>query len=125
MAADHDITNFIRDSFGSVWTLELALKLASDPGRTWTPQEMVAALRASDLVVGRARLELEAAGLIVIEREDAFRYAPASDAIDVMMSAVGEAYARAPDKLRRIIVDARTGNLAAFADAFRIRKDSV
>lgn len=124
MASDHDIADFIRGSFGSIWTLELILKLAAEPEKSWTPAELIASLRASELVVGRALHELDAAGLIVVEPENMFRYGPASEDLAIMIEAVAARYARSPDKIRRVIVAARTGNLNAFAEAFRIRKDA-
>lgn len=123
MGKDQDLGDFIQGSFGSVWALELALKLAADPARIWTPGEMVSALRASELVVARAVHDLEASGLIVIEPGDAFRYAPASEELAALIDLVRDAYMRSPDKIRRTIVGTRSTNLTAFADAFRIRKD--
>jgi H+/Cl- antiporter ClcA len=40
-----------------------------------------------------------------------------------MVDRVAELYARRPDEVRRIIVASAAGGLAAFADAFRFRKD--
>ena len=63
---DESILRFIRASFPSVWALELLLTLKREP-RAWTREQMVAALRASDLVITRALDALVAAGLASIE----------------------------------------------------------
>jgi hypothetical protein len=123
MSSEQEITEFIRTTFRSVWALELLLMVADEPKRSWSPAELVAALRASDLIVGRAVGELAAAGMLVIDSDNLVRYAPASDHLDGRMAGAREYYARSPDKVRRIIISASSGGLTAFADAFRIRKD--
>ena len=52
MASKDELSRFIRSSFRSVWSLELLLLLKRER-RTWTHAELVAALRASDLIVGQ------------------------------------------------------------------------
>lgn len=123
MPSSQALASFIRSTFRSVWALELLLMLASDGSRSWSQAELVAALRASDLVVTRAIEELAAAGLVVAEQDMRIRFGPASDHLRVMTDQTRELYARSPDKVRRIIVSAASGGLTAFSDAFRIRKD--
>lgn len=117
------LVTFIRSTFRSVWALELLLLLANEGPRNWSHAELVAALRASHLIVARALDELAAAGLVMVEQDMRVRFAPASDNLREMTLLAEELYARAPDKVRRIIVSAGTDGLTAFSDAFRIRKD--
>lgn len=123
MSSEQELAKFIRSTFRSVWALELALLMAGEAERGWTRNELVAALRASDLIVARSLDELTAAGVIVVDGDDRACFRPASEQIRRLLDDVGTLYARSPDKVRRIIVAAGTGGLTAFADAFRIRKD--
>ena len=48
-----ELSSFIASSFHSVWALELLLLLKSEQ-RKWSPDELITALRASDLVLSQA-----------------------------------------------------------------------
>jgi len=84
---------------------------------------LVAALRASDLIVHQSLSALTAAGLVTVSGEGQVRYQPATPALDTLVDAAERLYARSPDAVRRLIVASATGDLAAFADAFRFRRD--
>lgn len=118
-----DMTEFIGSTFRSVWTLELLLLLADDREKLWSEPDLIASLRASELIVARAVEDLVAAGLVSIEPERRARYGPVSDELDAMVVRTRDLYATSPDQVRRMIVRAGSGGIAAFADAFRIRKD--
>lgn len=122
MASRDELSRFIRSSFRSVWSLELLLLLKRD-SRRWTHAEVVSALRGSDLVVSQSVEWLSAAGLVIEEDDGAVAYGPVSDDLAALVDATEALYGRRPDAVRRMIVAASTGGLAAFADAFRLRKD--
>lgn len=122
MASSDEVSRFLRSSFRSIWSLELLLLLKRDP-RRWTHGELVATLRASDLIVGQGLDGLAAAGLVSVDEAGAAAYRPASPGIAQLADGVESLYARSPDAVRRTIVSASAGGLAAFADAFRLRKD--
>lgn len=118
-----EIMRFVRSTFRSVWSIELLCFLRKHPERRWSPSELVAALRASDLIVSQSLAALTAAGLVVIGEDKMAQYRPASDALDRLASAAEAEYARSPDAVRRIIVDSNSTGLTAFANAFRLRGD--
>ena len=122
MSAEDDVAAFIASSFRSIWSLELLLLLKGDR-RSWTRQELVIALRASDLVVTQALRSLVAAGLAFEDAEGAATYMPASGEIERQVEQAEQLYARKPDAVRRMIVASASSGLSAFADAFRLRKD--
>jgi hypothetical protein len=119
-AAD-EILHFIASSVRSVWALELLLVLKSDH-RPWSRDELVATLRASDLVVARALDGLETAGLVSVDN-DVAEYMPVSEDVGGLVDQAAALYAKRPNAVRRAIVSASSGEAAAFADAFRLRKD--
>lgn len=123
MPARHDVSNFIRSTFRSVWALELLCLMRKEPERGWMRAELVSALRASDLVVDQGLAGLVAAGLVVMVSEESARYQPASEALDRLAREAEAQYASSPDKVRRLIIHAAHGGLSAFADAFRVRRD--
>jgi len=116
-----EILRFIASSFRSVWALELLLVLKSEQ-RSWSRDDLVATMRASDLVVSKALEALEAAGLVGNDGGNA-RYMPISDDVAALVDQAQELYAKRPDAVRRAIVSASSGDATAFADAFRLRKD--
>ena len=117
---DHELLSFVTSSFRSVWALELLLVLKSE-GRTWPRSELVATMRASELVVSKALDSLLAAGLASLEGDGA-RYMPVSEDVADCVERTERLYAARPDAVRRAIVSASAGDLTAFADAFRLRK---
>ncbi|NUR45183.1 MAG: hypothetical protein HOP91_03360 [Sphingomonas sp.] len=114
-----DLLLFIAASFPSVWALEVLLVLRSER-RLWPRAELVSALRASELVVSRALDGLVAAGLASIENEGAL-YLPVSEDLDACIDRAEELYRSRPNAVRRAII--ATSSAAAFADAFRLRRD--
>ena len=120
-SSNDEILRFIASSFRSVWDLELLLVLKSEP-RSWRNNELDSTMRASELVVTKALKALQAAGLVSIERDKA-RYMPVSDEVAALVDLTEELYAKRPDAVRRTIVSAASADAAAFADAFKLRKD--
>lgn len=120
---NEEVAAFIRTSFRSVWDLELLCHLRRTPDRNQHPATLVAALRASDLVVANSLAALLVAGLIVEEPDRSVRFAPASAALGRLSEEAEALYRRSPDAVRRMIVTAGSAGIAAFADAFRLRKD--
>jgi hypothetical protein len=118
---DDELLNFIASSFRSVWALDVLLLLKSER-RVWTRPEAVAALRASDLVVSHALGGLVAAGIVSVDGEGA-SYAPANDELAQCIERVEQLYRMRPNTVRRTIISARSSSAAAFADAFKLRKD--
>jgi hypothetical protein len=122
MPSKQDVSSFIRASFRSVWALELLCFLRHNQGRTLSHAEMVAGLRGSDLVVRQSVESLAAAGLVLPEEDGAARYGPASAALDRLAERAETLYRKSPDAVRRLIV-ASPDSIAAFADAFRLRRE--
>lgn len=116
-----EILRFIASSFRSVWALELLLVLKKDQ-RPWSHAELVSTMRASDLVVSRALSALEAAGLVA-NAGDRAEYLPINEHVAALVDEAQALYAKRPDAVRRAIVAASSGEAAAFADAFKLRKD--
>ena len=119
---DEDVLRFIAASFPSVWALELLLALKRER-RAWTREQLVAALRASDLVVSKALDALIAAGLASVDHQGAL-YCPANHDMDECMNHVERLYRKRPNMVRRTIVSAGTSSATAFANAFRFRRDN-
>lgn len=120
---EEEVAAFIRASFRSVWDLELLCHLRRAPTENQHPAALVGGLRASDLVVANSLSALLAAGLIVTELDHSVRYAPVSADLDRLAEQAEALYRRSPDAVRRMIVTAANPGIAAFADAFRLRKD--
>lgn len=123
MEFDEELSAFVRTTFRSVWSLELLLHLIRNADRSWSRDELVESMRSSDLIVAQGLDLLIAAGLVSIDMDGCARYAPASQDISTLALATRDQYARSPNAVRRLIISGAAGGLAAFADAFRLRKD--
>jgi hypothetical protein len=119
LSSREQVAEFIRSSFRSVWSLELLLLLKREL-RPWTISEIVAALRASELVVSKCIQSLTSAGLVSPDSDNSASYRPANDQLDRLVGEVEALYARQPDAVRRLIVASSSGfSLTDFANAFR------
>jgi hypothetical protein len=123
MPASHELADFIRHQFRSVWSLELLLFLKRSPDRSWSEEELVESLRASHAVVSMSLDILLAGGLIVRDDDGLASYAPASSDLRRLADETESQYARKPDAVRRLIVSSADSGLSAFADSFRLRRD--
>ena len=123
MPVNQELAGFIKATFRSIWALELLLLLKGQPDRRWSRTEMVSGLRGSESVVSQGLTSLEAAGLVAVEADGGAGYLPVSEAIDRLAEGTRQLYAQRPDAVRRLIVMGSNEGLAAFADAFRLRKD--
>jgi DNA-binding transcriptional ArsR family regulator len=122
MTSREQVSRFIRSSFRSVWSLELLLLLKRER-RAWADEEIVAALRASDLIVSHSLAALSDAGLVTIDAAGRSEYRPAGAEAAAMVDEAERLYGQSPDAVRRLILGSSTSGLEAFADAFRLRKD--
>jgi hypothetical protein len=118
---DEEVLRFIAASFPSVWALELLLTVRRDR-RPWTRDDLVASLRASELVVSKAVDALVAAGLASVD-EDGIVSAADSAEIGASMDRAEQLYRTRPNAVRRAIISASTSSATAFANAFRLRRD--
>lgn len=117
------VREFIQATFRSVWALELMCYLRDDRARGHSIAEMVAGMRSSELVIGQSVEALLAAGLIVVDAEGRAQFLPAGGELDQLAEGAQRLYATSPNAVRRMIVEAASSGVSAFADAFRMRKD--
>lgn len=120
---DDDLAEFIKTSFGSIWTLELLLLVSGAPDRVWSRGELVTELRSSEQVVARSTEDLVAAGLVFLADAGAIRFGPASRDLEDLVQKLGDEYRRTPAAIRRVILNSASGKLRSFIDAFDLRKN--
>jgi hypothetical protein len=118
-----DAKTFMAAAISSIWALELLLFLRKRADRSWTVAELTRELRASDLIVEEATATFQVAGLLVTEADATLRYKPASDALEMIVAEIADAYATQPVAVSKEILSARHDKIRHFTDAFRIRKD--
>lgn len=117
-----DVKRFVDQCVTSVEGLELLLLVRRESGRSWTPEAAAATLHTSPTSSSIRFGELVAAR--VVSADDAgFRYsAPAGT--DKVIGTLERFYGSHRARIIGMIFDKPPGPVRAFADAFRLRKDS-
>jgi hypothetical protein len=116
-----DLLAFIRSTLRSVWALELLLLLRRQAPRALAVKELARELRATDSLVARCLPDLEAAGLIASE-QDAYKFAPASPALQEHCALLELEYSQRPVAVVDAIVSLPNDRLKTFAEAFRFKE---
>lgn len=119
---EEDLLSFIRSSIRSTWALELLLLLRKQAPRALTAEALVLALRATPTLIAVCLDQLQTASLVVREESGAWRYGPASPALDSLSAQLESAYAERPVTIINAIVATPDDRLKSFADAFRFPK---
>jgi hypothetical protein len=122
MPSQFEIESFIGSSFRSIWSLDLVQFLNARPGSSYSKEELIAALRASDSVISQSIASLAAVGLVLVDQDRIRLHIADARSKELIESAI-QLYAKSPDKVRRLIISAASPGITAFADAFRLRKD--
>lgn len=123
MPEAQELEAFIGTSFRSVWALEVLQFLADNPAKSFTADELIAALRVSDAVVSQSVRNLCVAGLAIVDDEGRAAFCVATREDELLVREAIDFYGKSPDKVRRLIVAQSAPGVTAFADAFRLRKD--
>ena len=118
-----EIATFLRDHFKSVWALELLLFLKAHAETAWSGEQLVAALRTSEIIVSASVDMLLAGGLVSVDAKGRVRYTPASHDLSRLVDVTQALYLKKPDRVRRVIVSSAATGISAFADSFRLRDD--
>lgn len=118
-APDPELRAFIEAAFPTVWALETLLRLHREPGRSWTPEALVADLRASGPLVADCLASLERAGLIA-QLDGSWRYRPASTTLGDLVDRLALTHAERPFSITGVITRKGSGALKGFADSFRL-----
>jgi len=119
---DDQILDFIRSTVKTVWSLELLLFMRRGADRAWTADQMVRELRSSRNIVTESIAVFVQAG-VLREEEAGYRYGPASEDLDRLVARLAQEYAERPSTVVNAIVEAQSGKLQDFANAFRIKRD--
>lgn len=122
MVLDSEILTFIKGSIRSTWALELLLLLRKNAPRAYAPAELVRELRGTAMLIDACLQQLLAVGLVAAENEGAYRYNPATPALDQLCVDLENAYRERPVAVINAIVASPNERLRTFADAFRFNK---
>jgi hypothetical protein len=118
-----ELRHFVRDTFRSVWALELLLLMCADPGRVWSADELNLELRGSRTLVDEILTRLQQRGLVKEEPEKRYRYEPATLRLRELVQELQTAYAERPLAVLKAIFTAPNERIQTFADAFKVKKD--
>ena len=121
-----ELLHFISTTVPTYPAVELLVFLAREPGKTWTPAEVVDGSPLTALTaqaVGEYLAHFEVSGLLQRSPDGRFRYEPASEQLRTTVSALVEAYDHRPVTLVRIVYSIATAKIQSFADSFKLKRD--
>jgi hypothetical protein len=122
-----DLMRFIDSNIESIEQLEILRILGEFPAREWTATELAKEAQISPSVIAGQLSTLERRGLLqthTVELMLLCKFAPRSPEIEQPLRALLQFYRERPVTLIKIVYDRANERLKAFADSFRLRKES-
>lgn len=120
------IRRFITEHFTSVEQLEALLLLRTDPARDWNAVQLSQALYTQPAAAAMRLADLRARGFLtaVDGSPPRYRYQPATAELASSVDDLAETYRERRVTVITLIYSRPTDPAQAFADAFRLRKES-
>jgi hypothetical protein len=117
-----EVLDFVRAQLGSVYTLELMIRLKQSPGRLWQSGELVRELRSSRTAVADGLDRLKRASMVREDPAGCFFFAPASSEGEALAVEIERIYTSKPISVVKAIMAAPDDKLRAFSDAFKLKE---
>jgi hypothetical protein len=120
------IRQFIAEHFNSVEQLEALLLLRADPGRDWDAVQLSQALYTQPVAAAMRLADLKARGFLTVAESSPprYRYQPANPDLGSRIDLLAEVYRERRVTVITLIYSRPIDPAQAFADAFRLRKES-
>lgn len=122
-ALSPDVESFVQEHLDSLWALELFLKMAGDPAKSWSADHLVLELRANNRLVAALLEQFRRGGLVSCSGAGAWQWAPNRPEVAVVARKLVDTYAVTPFAVIKTIAEAPENRLKQFADAFLLRKE--
>jgi hypothetical protein len=122
--SEEEALRLVGNAFRSIWPMELLLVLSQEPCRGRQIDALARELRGNSRVVMQGLDALVAIQLVTIDRDQAYRFQPASAELAELARELVDLYNRKPRAVMRAIFSTPADRIQTFADAFRIRKDT-
>lgn len=119
------LTTFLRATIKSVWALDLLVLMKSASDQSWTVTALNDRLRASTTLVEEILASFTRQGLVAVDANGRYRYAPASADLDGLVTELTRLYAQRPLAVIKEVLSAPNDKLRSFVDAFRLKKDET
>lgn len=126
-AFPEEVQRFILEAINSVEQLEVLLLLRGAPDRDWTALAVGQAIYTSTAAAVMRLTDLVSGGFVTAtpgEKEPLYRYAPDRPEKARLVDLVAETYKERRVAVIALIYSKPNDQVRAFADAFRLRKDS-
>jgi hypothetical protein len=117
-----ELRDFITYRIGSIAQLELLLLLRGEPEKLWNLEEAAKALYIGADMIGPLLAGLQTHGLIAIEANQTFGYAPQNETLARLVHELAELYAVRRLTVVNLIYSGPVQKIQSFADAFKITK---
>lgn len=123
-----DVARFLYDHVESIDQLEILRVLGEERGKPWNSDDLAAVVQADPRSV-RSHIEaMHARGLIEKVAGQAAglscRYGPRTPELENMVARLLQIYRERPVSMIKLVYERAKDPLRAFADAFRIRKET-
>lgn len=118
-----ELIKYIRTNLETIWALEIMLLLCRRPDHVWSPDELNRELRGNIGLVLDVLQKFERNGLVQLDTDRRYRWAPANAELERISKDVVATYATYPLSVIKSITQAQTERIQKLADAFKINKD--
>lgn len=119
---EEDVIAFARESFASLWELDLLLLLHASPDQTWAVDTAVAALRASRGAIDQAVQNLKQLTLVSVLDDDRIRYRGEGGVHAGVVLALAQLWKEKPLAVINAIYAGHSGQpLREFSNAFKLK----
>jgi hypothetical protein len=117
-----EVRGFVSKHIRSLEQLEVLLLVSALPDKDWTVDAVFHVVQTNRPLVRQRLDEFVRDGLMVRQPEDAYRYAPKSEALAHDIVAVGNFYKLSRHKVIEMIYASPPDDIRKFSDAFRFKK---
>lgn len=122
-----DVEQFLVENIESFDQLEILRVLGDLVAREWAPDELAREIQADPQVVASHLGKLQRRGLLVCDNRPTglvCRYGPQNPDLEERVRRLLEVYRERPVTLIKMVYARENARLRAFAEAFRIRKET-
>jgi hypothetical protein len=119
-----EVRQFLAENIRSIEQLEVLLLLSASAERKWTSAEVYHSVLTNERSISQTLEMLSERGLIARTTDDAYQLSILPDQTKALVTRLAQLYKERPARIIHALYAASESEVDAFAQAFKIRKDT-